>query len=103
VGLLNEARDIFGERFEFYLGLGLSYYRLHRFDKAEESLKAALALKPADTNAHYLLFLTYRDSKQSAKALTTLEKWLKLNPKDRRARELMGTVTKDRGDEKKQR
>jgi tetratricopeptide (TPR) repeat protein len=90
-GRLQEAEKQFQESLQAartlrgYWGLGLVYWREHRYTDAERTFQQALALQPSSARAHIILGLLYTETKRNREALRELQIGLKSQPKNPQA------------------
>ncbi len=52
---LEKAKRLEPEKASIREALGIAYFRIHRYDAAEEEFRAMLEIAPADDYAHYAL------------------------------------------------
>jgi tetratricopeptide (TPR) repeat protein len=74
---------------------GEAFYRLREFSKAEQCLKAALAIDPEMVDAHRWLGAIYYDIGAMNQAVVELELVAEQDPEDPRPHRLMGVIYQD--------
>lgn len=89
-GLLEQRSD-----HELYYEQGRAYFNLDEYEKAEDSLRQALALKPLHSNALYSLALTLEELGRVEEASFYYKKVLDLNPGNEQLRERIERLERD--------
>jgi tetratricopeptide (TPR) repeat protein len=92
VAELSQARDHGDTRPLALVLSGEGFYRLRQLSHAEQSLKAALAIDPALTEAHRLLGLIYYEIGAMNEATVELETVAEQDPEDPRPHQLLGLI-----------
>lgn len=104
ISLFKKGIRKFGDHHLLYYNLGLNYYNLKEYDKAEEALTKAINTKPDHPSSHLLLGFVMADKNQKVKSILCLHYFLFLEPGSERSEtaytlmheQLSGNVSRDK-------
>ena len=80
IGAYEAARAVLGDRDVLLNNLGYAHLQVGRFDRALETLTAAVAANPDNARAHLNLGLTYYASSRFRDAVASFDRALELDP-----------------------
>lgn len=86
ISLFKKGIRKFGDHHLLYYNLGLNYYNLKEYDKAEDALTKAINTKPDHPSSHLLLGYVMANKNQKVKSILCLHYFLFLEPGSERSK-----------------